>query len=100
MTGKSLTRLIAAGFALTLFASAAAIPDEPAEVASSLPTVAEARGRARLLHGTIHDTLQLVHARYYRQDEGLMIPAASLEHVFRSIADRDGVRLGWLAVDG
>ena len=62
--------------------------------------MAEARERARLLHGTIHDTLQLVHARYYREDEGLMIPAANLEHVFRGIADRNGIKLGWLVVDG
>ena len=100
MTRTTLARLIAGGFALALFAPAAAVSDEPTKAASSPPTVAEARERARLLHGTIHETLQLVHARYYREDEGLMIPAANLEHVFRGIADRNGIKLGWLVVDG
>ena len=43
----------------------------------------EARQRARLLHGTIHDTLQVVHARYFREGEGLMFPADTLKDVFK-----------------
>jgi hypothetical protein len=93
-------RRIVAGLALTLIGVAAAWSDGPSKEAAPHPSVAEARQRARLLHGTIHDTLQLVHARYYRPDERLAIPAASLEQVFESIADRDGVRLRWLVVEG
>ena len=64
------------------------------------PSVDEARGRARLLHGTIHDTLQFVHAQDYRVGEGLMIPAAGLERVFRGDGRTNDVKLRWLAVDG
>lgn len=99
-------RTIAAGLALGLVGGAGGAPDEPgrgdgAAVAAPepLPTVDEARGRARLLHGTIHDTLQIVHARYYREDEGLAIPAAALERVFLALAERHDVEIRWLAVD-
>jgi hypothetical protein len=100
MAGRSLARLLAAGLAATSCGVAAAWPDGPADGSASRPTVAEARERARLLHGTIHDTLQLVHARYYREDERLPIPASSLEDLFRSVAGRSGVELRWLVVEG
>ncbi|WP_435019879.1 c-type heme family protein [Tundrisphaera sp. TA3] len=92
--------LTAAGLALTLFGAAAVGPDDSAEAPAPPPSVEEARQRARLLHGTIHDTLQIVHARYYREDEGLMIPAASFKQVFQEVEERDGVKLRWLVVDG
>ena len=100
MTRRLLAWTIAAGLTSTLSVAAAVLADEPATDAAPPPSVAEARQRARLLHGTIHDTLQVAHARYFREGERLMIPAASLKHVFQSIADRDGVKLGWLVVDG
>jgi hypothetical protein len=65
-----------------------------------LPTVIEARARARLLHETIHDTLQVVHAQYYREDEGLALPANSLDRVFQELAGRRKVELRWLVVEG
>jgi hypothetical protein len=63
------------------------------------PSVEEARGRARLLHETMHATLQYVHHEYYREDEGLAIPAATLKSVFRELARRQNVGLRWLAVN-
>jgi len=60
----------------------------------------EARGRARLLHETVHATLQYVHHEYYREDEGLAIPAETLKRMFREVAERQKVELRWLAVDG
>ncbi|MEJ7595180.1 MAG: hypothetical protein WKF77_26955, partial [Planctomycetaceae bacterium] len=38
----------------------------------------QARRQAEILHTSIHATLQVVHDRYYREDEGLPIPAAVL----------------------
>lgn len=98
MPRAHLISLILAGIALSPFASATPPTDEPARVA--LPTVDEARQRARLLHGTIHDTLQVVHAQYFREDEKLIIPAASLELVFQDLEERSGVKLRWLVVEG
>jgi hypothetical protein len=99
MNAKTLGRLIVAGSTLVLL-SAAVVPQEGADEAAPPPSVAEARQRARLLHGTLHDTLQVVHARYFREDEGLVIPAASLKDVFAEIEARDGIKLRWLVVDG
>lgn len=94
-------RTIVAGLALTMFGSGATPPDEPSKAATVAPrpSADEARERARLLHGTIHDTLQIVHSRYFREDEGLPIPAATFKQVFQHLAERDDIELRWLAVD-
>lgn len=86
------------GIVLGLVAPAAC-GAEPTREASSLPTASEARARARLLHETIHATLQIVHHEYYREDEGLKIPAATLRQVFKELATRQKVEVQWLAVD-
>jgi len=66
----------------------------------SIPTLEEARYSARLLHKTMHTTLQVVHRQYYREGERLLIPARTLEAVFAEL-DRDpGVKVRWLAVNG
>src|SRR5688572_20164196 len=65
----------------------------------SPPTEQEALGRARLLHEAFHATLQYVHHEYYRQDEQLPLPAATLERVFKEVATRQHVKLRWLAVN-
>lgn len=75
---------------------AAAAGEEPAR---PLPTTGEARERARLLHEAMHATLQIVHHEYYREDEGLAIPAATLRKVFKELAERQQVELRWLAVN-
>ena len=69
------------------------------DAAASPATVEEARGRAKLLHETIHATLQIVHLQYYRQDEGLSIPAKTLKSVFNELARRQKVQVHWLVVN-
>ncbi|QDT53458.1 hypothetical protein Pan44_14750 [Caulifigura coniformis] len=64
------------------------------------PSLAEARARAQLLHETLHSTLHVVHRDFYREDDGLPIPAASMTRVFRHLEEEQGVVLRWLAVDG
>ena len=51
-------------------------------IAAPLPSVDEARGRARLLYETIQATLQVVHHEYYREDEKLPIPARRSRRFF------------------
>jgi Protein of unknown function (DUF3365) len=65
----------------------------------NLPTVEEARGRARLLQDTIHSTLQIVHHQYYRENQGLPLPARTLKVVFNEVARRRHVNLQWLVVN-
>lgn len=62
-------------------------------------TVAEARGRARILHEALHGALQVMHRDFFREDEGLSIPSRSLEDVFKELARTYSVQLKWLAVD-
>lgn len=90
--------LAALGLVLVVHQAAAA-PPEPAASAARLPTVNEARGQAQLLHESIHATLQIVHHEYYREDEGLTIPAATLKKVFEELATSRKVGLRWLVVD-
>jgi hypothetical protein len=72
---------------------------ESADASRALPSAAEARGRAELLHETMHATLQIVHHEYFREDEGVTIPAATLKRVFGELARSHSVELRWLAVD-
>lgn len=88
--------VIAASFALATFGAGAAPLDESTH---ALASADEARGQARLLHETIHATLQVVHQEYYREDEGLALPAAAFKSVFRELADRQQVELRWLVVN-
>lgn len=62
-------------------------------------SVEEARGRARLLHETIHGALQVMHRDFFREDEGLTIPSASLDDVFAELKKTHGVSVRWLAVN-
>jgi hypothetical protein len=59
-----------------------------------------ARRQAELLHAAIHLTLQSVHQQYYREDEGLPIPAAILKDVFAELERKQHVNLRWLVVEG
>lgn len=74
-------------------------PAAPAVAVSRLPSREEARERADLLHGLVSDTLTVVHHAYYREDEGLPIPAVALKDVFGELATRRKVQLRWLVVD-
>ncbi len=73
---------------------------EAAGPADDLPaTLEEARGRARLLHETIHGTLQVMHRDFFDPDDGDRIPSASLEDVFEELAQNRGVEIRWLGVN-
>ena len=73
-----------------------AAKDDPLDVPATLE---EARGRARLLHETVHATLQIVHLQYYREDEGLIIPARTMKAVFDEVARARKVQMHWLVVN-
>lgn len=60
----------------------------------------DARRQAEILHTAMHSTLQAVHHRFYREDEGLPIPAAILKDVFAELEAEQHVKLRWLAVEG
>ncbi|MGV3485788.1 MAG: c-type heme family protein [Planctomycetaceae bacterium] len=62
-------------------------------------TVAEARARARLLHETIHGTLQVVHRDFFNEEDAHAIPSASLEDVFEELSKSYRVKVRWLIVD-
>lgn len=44
--------------------------------------------------------MQVVHNRYYREDEGLPIPAYIMGDVFKEIKEKHHIKLRWLAVEG
>lgn len=71
-----------------------------AEVPRPLATVAEARQQAAILHDAMHATLQVVHHRFYRADEGLPLPAAALKEIFAEVEQEQQIKLRWLAVEG
>lgn len=74
--------------------------ETPGSARSRQVPVTEARRQAEVLHSVMHATLQRVHHRYYREDEGLPIPAAVLSEVFDDIAEEEQVQLRWLVVEG
>jgi len=69
-------------------------------IAIPLSTTQQARRQAEILHTSIHTTLQVIHDRYYREDEGLPIPAAITGDVFKDLEAKQNVKLRWLAVEG
>lgn len=69
-------------------------------VHQSLPATAdEARVRARILHETIHGSLQVMHRDLFREDESIAIPSHSLEDVFKELERGYGIKVRWLAVN-
>lgn len=106
-----LSSAVAAALILaTMLAAGAGRPDEPesapkgdADATSSqvqIPrTVEEARGQAKLLHESLHVTLQIMHSRYYREDEGMPLPALTLETVFDELATTRNLEFHWMAVN-
>lgn len=103
-----LSALILAGIAMAVNLTSVVPADEssPAETrggtstAIPRPSFAQARRQAEILHTSLHATLQVVHDRYYREDEGLPIPASIMGDVFKEIEERDSIRVRWLAVEG
>ncbi len=86
----------AAGVLLVIVCVSQAWTDESPRVA----VVQQARRQAEILHDTLHSTLQVVHHRYYREDEGLLLPAAALREIFADVEKRQKIELHWLAVEG
>ncbi len=77
-----------------------AAADGAATASSARPSEEEARRLARVLHTSIHSTLQHVHHRYYRVDERLPLPAAIIRDVFADLEKEHQIKLRWLAVEG
>lgn len=66
-----------------------------------LPTgVEEARGRARVLHESIHGILQLVHRDFFAPNDHGFIPSTTLEEVFKDLSRKQKVDVLWLGVEG
>lgn len=65
-----------------------------------LPNAVEAERQAAILHDAMHATLQVVHHRFYREDEGLPLPASALKEIFAEIEQEQQIKLRWLAVEG
>ena len=80
--------------------SVATKPSSGTSAVASTTTVTEARRQAEILHSTLHSSLRVIHDRYYKEDEGLPIPAAILGEVFRDVEAEQKVKLRWLTVEG
>lgn len=76
------------------------IPIIPESAMIPPSTTQQARRQSEILHTSIHATLRVVHDRYYREDEGLPIPAAIMGDVFKELETEQNVKLRWLAVEG
>lgn len=96
----SQTPLITATLLAVLLAVSGANLVRSEEPSAASSTLEQARRQAEVLHTTLHATLQAVHLRYYREDEGLAIPAAMLKEVFADLESERQVKLRWLAVEG
>lgn len=67
---------------------------------ANLPASAdEARGRAQVLHETIHGALQVMHRDFFVDDENLALPSQSLQDVFKELSRQWGIQIKWLGVN-
>jgi len=57
-------------------------PSSQTPAKTALSARAESRERAEMLHEIVNHTLLAVHDNYYREDEGIIIPATTLRRVF------------------
>ncbi len=103
MVRKQRTRAWMVGLVLGLATCTTSVRSDdakPSDMAKMKISVEQARRQAEVLHSAMHATLQLTHHRYYREDEGLPIPAAVVKQIFREVKDEQGVELRWLVVEG
>lgn len=70
------------------------------DAGTPVTSLATARSQAACLHDAMHATLQITHDRFYREDEGLPIPAATLKEVFAEVRKKQNITLRWLVVEG
>lgn len=96
---------LASGFGMLAVAGdgppspATAVPAASA-TAPGVEAVVESRLRSRLLHETIHGSLQVMHRDFFRNgDDRTPIPSESLEDVFAELERTWQVKVRWLAVD-
>ncbi|MFO0921789.1 MAG: DUF3365 domain-containing protein [Pirellulales bacterium] len=61
---------------------------------------ASARNEATTLHEMVHSSLHLMHHRFYKEDEGLPLPAVVLKEAFAEVEKERQVQLRWLAIEG
>lgn len=93
------SQVVAGLLLLAGLCSAALAEPTPEEQPRNLPTADEARGRAEVLHESMHAALQAIHHEYFGDEEKVTIPAATLGKVFRQLARRQQIELRWLAVN-
>lgn len=71
----------------------------PKDSDPKLPSVTEARTRAKILHETLHGVLQVVHRDFFRKNEATKIPSRSLEDAFEVLEEKHDIRIRWISVD-
>ncbi len=97
---RALSLLCLVPFALNLVRADEETTESASPSRADLPATAEeARGRARILHETIHGALQVMHRDFFGDDEELNLPSQSLEDVFKEISRSFGVEIRWLGVN-
>lgn len=74
----------------------AAEKDKPAQV---LPTVAEARSQAKLLHTTYESALIAVHRAYFQEGKRMVVPSRVLEDVFYWVDHETKGETRWISVN-
>ena len=103
MKTKLIAALLIVGAALSLLELRAEVPPpvtaSESDVFPAPTSIIEARARARLLHESIHGTLQIVHRDFFVEDKSHSIPSASLEDMFEELSDSYQVELKWLIVE-
>ncbi len=82
-----------------LFAESPVNSPSQTATAEAIPTVDEARDRARILHETIHGVLQVVHRDFFDEDAVHTLPSQSLEDVFLELERSFGVSIRWISVN-
>ena len=107
---RTLTSIMGSTLALMFFGAIVGMASADESVSTTAPpeasavapttTVREARRQAEILHSSLHSSLRVIHDRYYKEDEGLPIPAAILGEVFRDLEAEQNVKLRWLAIEG
>jgi hypothetical protein len=93
---RVLVSLILVAGALSLSAAPPAKDKPPTD--DQRLTVAEAKGRAKLLHGVYSATLDSLHHHYFRR-EGPVLPARAMEDVFSDVEDETKIKARWIAVN-
>jgi hypothetical protein len=87
-------------FVVSMTLIAAEEPADATKVPNTTPIpAAEARRQAELLHEAFHATLQTIHHQYYRNDQGMTVPAVTMKSVFRELEERRKIEIRWLAVN-